>query len=60
MASLLIEANINPTSIAKRLGHADASTTNRIYAHAFDRADALASDVIDAALSAATEGVGRG
>jgi len=52
-ASLLIEANVNLTTVAKRLGHADASTTNRIYAHAIGRADAVASEVIDAALHAA-------
>jgi len=59
MASLLIEANMNLTAVAKRLGHSDASTTNRIYAHAIDRADAVASDVIDAALQAAVKGSGR-
>lgn len=52
-ASYLIEANVNLTAVAKHLGHADSSTTSRIYAHAINRAEALASSVIDTAIQAA-------
>jgi len=52
-ASFLIEGNVNLTAVAKHLGHADSSTTSRIYAHAINRTSALASSVIDTAIQAA-------
>jgi hypothetical protein len=39
-ASLLIGAGTDVRTVAGRLGHPDASTTLRIYAHAFEVRDA--------------------
>lgn len=43
-ASLLIAAGTNLPTVAKRLGHADTTTTSRIYAHAIKSADEAAAD----------------
>ena len=51
-ASLLIEANVNLTTVAKRLGHANTATTTKVYAHAIKRADEIAAEVIDIAVHA--------
>jgi integrase len=49
-ASLLIEAGTDVRTVAGRLGHADASTTLRIYAHAFEARDRQAAEVLGALL----------
>jgi integrase len=51
-ASALIAAGLDVLSISRRLGHADASVTLRVYAHLFDRAksDDRARDAIGAIL----------
>lgn len=46
-ASLMIAGGVDLVSVAHRLGHADASTTSKIYAHAIQKADARASQVLD-------------
>ena len=45
-ASLLIAAGTNLPTVAKRLGHADTTTTSRIYAHAIKSADEAAADTL--------------
>ena len=49
-ASLLISSKLDPVSVARRIGHASASTTMRIYAHLWKETDDLAANAIDAAL----------
>lgn len=46
-ASLLIANKTDIRTVAKRLGHTDATTTARIYSHAIRKADEMASDVLD-------------
>lgn len=46
-ASILISEHTPITTVAKRLGHADATTTAKIYAHAIRSADEAAAEVID-------------
>lgn len=38
-------------SVRQRLGHADASTTLRIYSHAFATAEQRAADILQGVLS---------
>lgn len=38
-ATLLLDSGVNPVDIAKRLGHADASITLKIYSHAIEDND---------------------
>jgi len=47
---ILIAANTNLTTVAKRLGHAQTTTTANIYAHAIRQADEMAAEVLDIAL----------
>jgi len=49
-ASLLIGAGTDVLTVASRLGHADPSTTLRIYAHAFEARDRQAAAVMGALL----------
>jgi len=41
---------LRATTVAKRLGHAQPTTTANIYAHAIRQADEAAADVLDIAL----------
>ena len=45
VASILIASGIDPVTTANELGHADANTTQSIYAHQIARARAVASGV---------------
>ena len=45
VASILIASGIDPVTTANELGHADANTTQAIYAHQITRARAEASGV---------------
>ena len=45
VASILISSGIDPVTTSNELGHADANTTNAIYAHQIARARAEASGV---------------
>ena len=45
VASILISSGIDPVTTANELGHADANTTNAIYAHQIARARAEASGI---------------
>ena len=46
-ATLLINSGIPITTISARLGHANPSTTTKIYTHAIQSADAQAADALD-------------
>lgn len=46
-ATLMINSGIPITTIAARLGHADPTTTTRIYTHAIQSADAAAAEQLD-------------
>lgn len=46
MASLLYHAGQDPVSISKRLGHANVSTTQNIYAHLIQKADTESAEMI--------------
>ncbi|MGN0488376.1 MAG: tyrosine-type recombinase/integrase [Ruminococcus sp.] len=46
-ATLQINGGVPVTTIAKRLGHADTSTTMRIYAHAIKSADEAAAETLE-------------
>jgi len=45
--TLLIAGGIPLTTVAKRVGHCDSTTTTRIYAHAIRTMDEMASEVLD-------------
>ena len=45
-ATLLIAAGTNLTTVAARLGHANSTTTSKIYAHAIKSADQAAAEVL--------------
>ena len=46
-ASILLANNMDVVAVANRMGHSDASTTLRIYAHAFARRDYEAAQTFD-------------
>lgn len=46
-ATLLIAAGTNLTTVATRLGHANTTTTSKIYAHAIKSADQAAEALQD-------------
>lgn len=52
-ATLLINSGTPITTIAARIGHANPSTTAKIYVHAIQSADAAAADVLDIVLNKA-------
>lgn len=45
-ASLLIAGGINIPTVSRRLGHSSVATTTKIYAHAIQTADEIASDLL--------------
>ena len=45
-ASLLIAAGTNLQTVAKRLGHANTTTTSKIYSHAIKSADEAAAETL--------------
>lgn len=46
-ASLLIASGMEPVAVARRLGHANAATTLRIYAHSFAERDTTACRALE-------------
>lgn len=50
-ASVLIAQGIDPVAAAKRLGHSNATTTLRIYAHSFQERDKAAADALETAFA---------
>jgi len=49
-ASALIASGIDPLTVSRRIGHANASTTMNVYGHMFEKTDAAAAKAIEAAL----------
>ena len=55
-ATQLLDAGVPVPTVAARLGHADGTTTMKIYAHRTERADEQAALVVGAALDSVVEG----
>ena len=49
--TLLIAEGVSVSAVSRRLGHSSIATTSRIYVHAIQSADEIASDVIDSKLN---------
>jgi integrase len=49
--SQLIAAGIDILTISRRLGHASAAITLRVYGHLFDNIDAKAAEIMKAAFA---------
>lgn len=47
MQRFLIVNGVNIPTVSRRLGHSSISTTTKMYAHAIQSADEIASEVID-------------
>ena len=54
-ATLLIAEGVSIPAVSRRLGHSNIATTSRIYVHAIQSADEIASDVIDNKLRALSQ-----
>lgn len=50
-ATLLIAEGVSIPTVSRRLGHSSVATTSKIYVHAIQSADEIASDVIDGKLN---------
>ena len=57
-ATLMINSGIPITTIAARLGHADPTTTSKIYIHAIQSADAAAAEQLDLIFTRPTSATG--
>ena len=55
-ATQLLDAGVPVPTVAARLGHADGTTTMKIYAHRTVRGDEMAAEVVGAALGATARG----
>ncbi len=49
--SALIASGLDPLTVARRVGHANATVTMKTYAHMFEQTDTIAAKAIEAALS---------
>jgi integrase len=59
-ATALIEAGEADSQIARLMGHADTTVTQRVYAHAFERPEgSSAADEFAAAIFRAVDDTGR-
>jgi hypothetical protein len=47
---VLIASGLDPLTVPRRVGHSSAVVTLKTYAHMFEKTDAVAADMIDAAL----------
>ena len=47
LTSALIYAGVDPVSVSRRLGHAQASTTTNVYAHVFKNADERNAEILE-------------
>ena len=50
-ATLLIAEGVSIPTVSRRLGHSSIATTSKIYVHAIQSADEIASDIIDGKLN---------
>lgn len=53
-ATLLINEGVSIPTVSRRLGHSSIATTSKIYVHAIQSADEIASDIIDDKLNPKT------
>jgi integrase len=53
--SALIASRLDPLTVARRIGHANPTTTMRTYAHMWEQTDSAAASAIEAALRANEE-----
>lgn len=51
--SLLIASGVNIPTVSRRLGHSSIATTTRVYVHAIQSADEIASDILEEKLNPA-------
>ena len=58
-ATILIASNLDVKTVQQRLGHAEASTTMHIYAHALQETDRKAADALESALRHAKKEIAR-
>jgi integrase len=49
--SALVVSGLDPLTVARRVGHANAVVTMKTYAHMFEKSDSKAADAIEAALT---------
>ncbi len=54
-ASALIASGVDPLTVSRRIGHASPVVTLSIYAHLFEKTDAVAANAIEAALRTGKE-----
>lgn len=52
-ASLLIAGGVNIPTVSRRLGHSSIATTTKVYVHAIQSADEIASDILEEKLNPA-------
>lgn len=52
-ASLLIAGSVNIPTVSRRLGHSSIATTTKVYVHAIQSADEIASDILEEKLNPA-------
>lgn len=48
--SALVASGVDPLMVSRRIGHANTATTMKVYAHMFEKTDALAANAIEAVL----------
>jgi integrase len=53
--SALISSRLDPLTVSRRVGHANAATTMRLYAHLWEQADGGAADAIETVLRTSKE-----
>ncbi|HAE51678.1 MAG TPA: site-specific integrase [Ruminococcus sp.] len=54
-ATILIAEGVSIPTVSRRLGHSSIATTSKIYVHAIQSADEIASDIIDDKLNTNTD-----
>lgn len=54
-ASLLIAGGVNIPTVSKRLGHSSITTTTKVYTHAIQSADEIATTILDKQLDPAKQ-----
>ena len=54
-ASILLSSNVDVVSVSSRLGHENAGTTLKVYAHAVRKRDRTSADIMDTIMTRANE-----